>query len=43
MRTLTLSGQVLLYGQVDHVIVRLYAKDLFGELDGTAGFLTFYI
>src|SRR5262249_7108401 len=43
VRTLTLRGQVLLDGQVDHMIIRLNPKDLFGQLYRPACLLSFYI
>jgi hypothetical protein len=43
VRTLTLSGQVLLDSQVDHVIVGLDTKDLFRQFHRPACLLSFYI
>jgi hypothetical protein len=43
MRTLTLCGEVLLYGQVNGMIVRLDAEDIIGQIHRAAGFLSLYV
>jgi hypothetical protein len=43
VRTLTLSGQVLLYREVNHMVVRLDREYFVRKLYGAAGLLAFII
>jgi hypothetical protein len=43
VRTLALCGEVLLYGQVNGVVVRLDAEDIIRQIHRAAGFLSLYV